>query len=151
MKTDASFMIQASDKGNDNAFVFTTGGNHEIFSVSACETRSTFYESSPTFKQDTSRIKVKSISTTHSARSYAVEKASLHKERNYIRQYLGHGGCTVRNVALSSVAWWLRHADRMAKRFSVAKLITQFEEQVNSRSPLNFCQQHNANSNYNTT
>jgi hypothetical protein len=141
MKTDASFTIQACDKGNINAFVgvFTTGGNHEIFSVSVCETRPTFYKFNPTFKQDTSGIKDKSIIITHSARSYAVEKASLHEERNNIRQYLGHGGCTVRNAALSSEAWRLRHAERTAKRFTVAKVITRFEERVNSSSPLNVC------------
>lgn len=66
-------------------------------------------------------------------------------------QYLGHGGCTVRNVSLSSVAWRLWHGDRVAKRSTVAKIIIRFEERVNSRSPLNLCQQRKANRNYNTT
>lgn len=87
---------------------------------------------------------------THSARSYAVEKALLHKKRNNILQYLGHGGCTVRNVALSSVTRGLRHGDQMTKRFTVAKIIIRFEERVNPRSPLNLCQRRNANCNYNT-
>lgn len=45
----------------------------------------------------------------------------------------------------------LRHGDHMAKRFTVAKIITRFEERVSSRSPLNLCQQRNADRNYNTT